>query len=147
MEDAGGLADGKPVSLTELHDSSPPSPNNPSPSLPMLLPAADGNDHNDLDRPEPYGMSPLGSSPIIHAAGQQPNVASPVNEALSETESSSCTMPGVSQNKQLQGRADVQRQRPSHLGKRSLEAAELQVRPANCTVHALELLWNQSPGI
>ena len=93
----------------------------------MLPPPADGNDQNDLGRPEPYGLSPPGSCPVIHAAGQQPDEISPVNGAMSETDLHTCTVPAVSENKQAKGRANVQRQHPSHLGKRTMQAAELQV--------------------
>ena len=98
-EDADRLADDGPVSPTTPHDNSP------------------GFLDNHVNRPPP---------PSVHAAGQQTDESSAVNEAISQIERT-CTMLDGPQNKQAKGRANAQGQRPSHLGKRTLEAATLQV--------------------
>lgn len=128
MEDAGGLADEERVSPTELADSSPAPPIRPSRPflLPQLLPPAAGrDDQNALNRPELHAMSPALSSPVV-AAGQQTDVASHAINIKTETELT-CKMPEGLHNKQAKGRGNVQGQCSSHLGKRTLEAAELQV--------------------
>ena len=128
LEDAGGLADEKRVSPTELGDSSPAPPiRSFSPSLlPQLLPFAAGrDDENVLNRPELHAMSPALSSPVV-AAGQQTDVASPAINIKTETELT-FKMPEGLHNKQAEGRGNVQGQCSSHLGKRTLQAAELQV--------------------
>ena len=98
-EDADRLADDGPVSPTTPHDNSPASPD------------------IHVSRPPP---------PSVHAAGQQADETSAVNEAISQTERT-CIMLDGPPNQQAKGRANAQGQRPSHLGKRTLEAATLQV--------------------
>ena len=131
-EDADGLADDGSVSPTTPHDNSPTSPDNhfSRPPPPNTLPSgADGNNRTSLGRPGLYALSP-----ILHAAAQQLDETSAVNEAISQTEST-CTMLDGSQSKQAKDRGNEQGQPLSHLGKRTLEAAELQVRHAICTVY------------